>query len=113
MAFLFAEAFSDIASSSMDRVREVALTFVVLGSIAFALQTLQNASFEICSQVATRNFRLQWFHALLRQDVAYFDVYKVSATATSIGPSAQKVQRGLGKKVSLFVVGLGFVSLEQ
>lgn len=98
MAFIFAEAFSDLASLSIDRVREVSLTFVALGSIAFALQTLQNTSFEICSQVATRNFRLQWFHALLRQDIAYFDVYKVSALATTIGPSSQKIQRGLGKK---------------
>ena len=59
---------------------------------------VQNICFELVSTIATRNFRLAWFKALLRQDSAFFDVrYEASGLASTIEPNSRKISFGLGK----------------
>lgn len=51
----------------------------------------------------TIDLKTKWYQALLRQDLAYFDIQDVSGTATVISTSAAKYERGVGKKLGLFV----------
>lgn len=116
IAYLFSNAFSDIAGSAdngLDLVREIAFTFLIVGVYALVVALLQGGCLELVALRASRSFRTQWFQALLRQDMAYFDVYDVAGLAASVGPDSNKFHRGIGKKLgegiqffSTFVGGL-------
>jgi ATP-binding cassette, subfamily B (MDR/TAP), member 1 len=51
----------------------------------------------------TRDLQTKWYQALLRQDMAYFDIMDVSGTATIIGTNAAKYNRGVGNKLGLAI----------
>jgi len=113
LAYLFSNSFSDIAGAGngLQQVRELAYLFMIVGLYALAMATFQTSCMEIVASRASRNFRLQWFNALMRQDAAYFDVYDVAAIANTIGPNSAKFQRGLGRKfgegIQFFTTFLG------
>ena len=109
LAFLFSNSFSDLsqASNDMSGVNEIAFTFLGLGAFAFVAAVVQNGFLEIAASRASRNFSLQWFEALLRQDVAFYDVYDVSSFASNLSSNSKKVKIGLGRK---FGEGLQFAT---
>jgi ATP-binding cassette subfamily B (MDR/TAP) protein 1 len=114
LAYLFSSSFTDIgaaASEGLAQVRELAYTFLVLGVYALVCATIQTACFEVAATKATERLRLQWFHALLRQDPAFFDVYDVSGIASGVAPAANKYRRGVGRKfgegVQFLTTGIG------
>ena len=100
LAYLFSNSFSDLggAADGMASIRNVAFQFLVVGAYAFAVATIQTSCLEVAATRATLAFRKQWFSALLRQDAAFFDVHDVSGLASTVGSSATKVRRGLGRK---------------
>jgi len=100
LAYIFSSAFTDIISFDIERVREISFTFLVVGAIAFVLGTTQTCCTEKGAQAATRNFKLAWFQALLRQDTAYYDVNNVSGFAATISSNAKKIHYGIGKKAA-------------
>lgn len=51
----------------------------------------------------TIDLKTKWYQALLRQDLAYFDIADVSGTASVISSNAAKYQRGVGNKLGLFI----------
>ena len=117
LAYLFSSSFALIASaanSGLSKVRDLAFTFLVVGTYALVVATVQSWSFEIVSFHATKKLRLQWFDALLRQDAAYFDVNDVGGIAGQIGPSSNKYRRGLGRKfgegIQFLTTGVGGIA---
>lgn len=50
---------------------------------------------------------LQYFHALLRQDQAFYDVYDVGGVASQVEANANKYRRGVGRK---FAEGIEFAT---
>ena len=100
LAYLFSNSFSDLggAADGMAGIRNVAFQFLVVGAYAFVVATVQTSCVEVAATRATLAFRKQWFAALLRQDAAFFDVHDVSGLASTVGSSATKVRRGLGRK---------------
>ena len=114
LAYLFSNSFSDISAAANDglsQVRELAFTFLIVSAYALVAGGLQNGMFEIVAYHASQRFRLQWFHALLRQDPAYFDVHNVGGIANQVGPNANKYRRGVGRKfgegVQFLTTGVG------
>ncbi len=60
----------------------------------------------------TNNFKQKWFRALLRQDMAYYDLRDISGTATLVSTNAIRFKKGVGKKLGdgtqfLFTLLLG------
>ena len=49
------------------------------------------------------DLKTKWYKALLRQDMAYFDIMDVSGTATIIGTNANKYNRGVGNKLGMAI----------
>ena len=114
LAYLFSTSFSDISSAEsqgLKQVRELAYTFMIVGTYALACATVQGWCFETVAHAASQRFRLAWFQALLRQDAAFFDVYDIGGLAGQIGPNANKYHRGLGRKMGegfqFFTTGVG------
>ena len=85
--------------------------FLAVGAFALVAAACQTFFLEIAAHHACQSLRLQWFEALLRQDTAFFDVHDVSGIASSLGPSAIKYQRGIGRKfgdgIQFFTTGIG------
>ena len=108
MAFYFAAAFEDLAASTdvdgfMDTIRELAAAFMILGVIILVSMTLQAFLMETAATEMTMAFKTDWFRALLRQDVAYYDIMDVSGEATIISTNANKYRKGVGRKLAEFV----------
>lgn len=116
LAYLFSNSFVDISAATegdkaMENIRELAFLFMAIGAYAMVAAAVQTFFLEIAAQHACQSMRLQWFQALLRQDSAFYDVHDVSGIASSLGPSAIKYQRGIGRKfgdgLQFCVTGIG------
>ena len=66
---------------------------------AFVLMTLQATFLEMAALEMTNNFKTKWFRALLRQDMAYFDLRDISGTATLVSSNAIRFKKGVGRKI--------------
>lgn len=55
--------------------------------------TLQSTLLETAAGMMTRDMKNQWFQALLRQDMAFFDIKDVSGTATIITSNGEKFKK--------------------
>lgn len=73
-------------------------SFMVLGVYALVVATIQTTCFEVVAYRASEKLRLDWFHALLRQDQAFFDVYDISGIASGVTAASNKYRRALGRK---------------
>lgn len=61
--------------------------------------TLQATFLEMAALEMTNNFKTKWFRALLRQDMAYFDLRDISGTATLVSSNAIRFKKGVGRKI--------------
>ena len=101
LAYLFSSAFTDIAGAAtqgLDQVRELAFTFMIVGVYALVAATIQTTCFEVVAYRASERLRLDWFHSLLRQDQAFYDVYDISVIATGVNAASNKYRRAMGRK---------------
>ncbi|KAG7369599.1 efflux ABC transporter permease/ATP-binding protein [Nitzschia inconspicua] len=108
MVFYFAKAFQDLVADPqderfMEQVKELAFTFLVLGVIAFCSLCGYATLLETSAGNMTKDFQQKWFRALLRQDMAFFDIQDVSGVATLISTNGTRYKRGVGVKLGLFV----------
>jgi ATP-binding cassette subfamily B (MDR/TAP) protein 1 len=55
--------------------------------------TLQTLLLELAATEMTENLKTQWFQALIRQDMAYYDLRDVSGAATIISINGQKFKK--------------------
>ena len=55
--------------------------------------TGQAALLETASDIMTRDLKDKWFRALLRQDMAFFDIKDISGTATIISSNGAKFKK--------------------
>ena len=72
----------------------------------------QSTLLETSAMEMTHELKMKWFRALLRQDMAYYDLRDIGGTATLLSSNAIKFNRGVGKKLGdgiqfLFTVILG------
>jgi hypothetical protein len=98
MAWIFSGSFSDLSASAqsedyMQGIRTLAFNFMVLGVVAFSFMTLQALLLELAATEMTMTFKHRWFQALLRQDMAYYDLRDVSGTSTILTRNAQKFKQ--------------------
>lgn len=105
MAFYFAFAFEELAADStgedfMQTVRELAFAFLIMGAIVFVSMTAQATLMELAAREMTNKFKIEWFKALMRQDVAYFDIMDVSGEGSIITINARKYRKGVGAKLA-------------
>jgi len=113
-AFIFSRVFQTLGASTenmdfMSNVKQMALSFISLGAVAFICMTLQLAFMETAACDMAISLKNEWFKALLRQDLAFHDLTDVSGTATSISANASKYRLGVGKKLGEGIQSLASV----
>jgi len=99
--FLFSSVLGDISAigeEGLEPVLSIVYTMMVLGVISLVSETLQSGFLETAANEMTLNLKRHWFKAVVRQDMAYFDLQDVSGTATIISTNGAKFKRGLGVK---------------
>lgn len=105
MAFYFSSAFESLgASPTMDSfmagVKKQAYAFMALGGIIFVTITIQSVLIETAAAEMTRELKNGWFRALLRQDLAFYDIRDVPGQASLITTSAVRFRKGVGRKLA-------------
>lgn len=119
MAFVWARIFEVLgqdptAPDFMEGIRTQSFIFLGLGALSFVSMTIQNTLLEIAAAEMTMSLKTRWFDALLRMDMAYYDLKDVAGTATLISAQAQKYNRGVGRKlgegIQFFITLIGGVA---
>ena len=75
----------------------------VYSAVGFCSLSAYSTLLQTAAGIMTIDLKTQWYRALLRQDLAYFDIADVSGTASVIRSNAAKYQRGVGNKLGLFI----------
>ena len=112
MSFYFSKSFEKLGAQAgagggdafLKEITEIAYVFMGLGAFGFIFLVLQSFFLELAASESTADFKQQWFDALLRQDMAYYDIKDVAAQATIVSTRAAKYKR----YVLLFIVILNF-----
>ena len=113
MAFLFAKSFEDLSAPTegnddyMKNVRNMVFQFLYLGAFGFFTLVGQATCLEIAASLSTTDFKTQWFEALLRQDMAYFDIKDVSAQATFVSVNSKKYHKYV--RSSWFIKSMSYI----
>eukprot|EP00980_Cylindrotheca_fusiformis_P004090 scaffold883_cov110-Cylindrotheca_fusiformis.AAC.1 len=99
----FSSIMSDIAAidaNGLDPVLTIVYTMMILGVISFVCETLQTTFFSTAANEMTLNLKFKWFQAVVRQDMAYFDLQDVSGTATIISTNGARFNKGISRKLA-------------
>ena len=62
----------------------MAYAFMALGAISFIALSIQTTLIETAAGIMTQDLKRSWFDALLRQDMAYFDIKDAFSLASVI-----------------------------
>eukprot|EP00178_Gracilaria_changii_P012994 TRINITY_DN3659_c0_g1_i1.p1 TRINITY_DN3659_c0_g1~~TRINITY_DN3659_c0_g1_i1.p1 ORF type:complete len:1298 (+),score=243.83 TRINITY_DN3659_c0_g1_i1:371-4264(+) len=97
-----------LGTNETDDVRFWALSFVILGAMAFAGNILQHASLGVSGEKLTKKLRTLAFRSLLRQEIGYFDLQENSlgALTTRLSADAGAVK---GLTGDLYGVGVNLI----
>ena len=94
LAIVFADVFTNFA----DGVDSIGINTVVywllgLGFYAFLTMLVQSSFLETAAAEMSDTMKKEWFDALLRQDMAYYDLMDISGTATLINTNGKQFKR--------------------
>jgi len=104
MTIYFGQAFEELSADAtseefQENIRFMCFVFMILGVVIFVFMTLHATLLDTMATEMTLAFKVDWFDALLRQDMAYHDIKDVSKSATIISTNASKYRKGLGRKL--------------
>ena len=77
--------------------------------VALVSLSLYSTCLETAASVMTIDLKTKWFSALLRQDIAYFDLQDVSGTAMTISINGAKYKRFVFAFVLVAPVDFGVI----
>nr|XP_029135368.1 bile salt export pump-like [Labrus bergylta] len=86
----------------------ICLFFVMVGVVSFFTQMLQGYAFSKSGELLTRRLRRLGFHAMLGQEIGWFDDHKNSpgALTTRLATDASQVQGATGSQIGMIVNSL-------
>ncbi|KAL1876929.1 hypothetical protein Daus18300_002535 [Diaporthe australafricana] len=94
------------ASKFREDAGDLALYFVYLGIVRFVLSYTYNLLFTYTAHRTTRNIRLGFLRAALRQEVAFHDVDTGGSIATQATSNGRLIQGGTSEKLGLAFQGI-------
>ncbi|CBQ71273.1 probable Leptomycin B resistance protein pmd1 [Sporisorium reilianum SRZ2] len=80
------------------------LFLVYIGVAMFAATYIYSAAWVYTGQIITRRIREHYLQAILRQDIAYFDVVGAGEITTRIQTDIQLIQEGISDKIPMSVM---------
>ncbi|KAK3571853.1 hypothetical protein QTP86_020453, partial [Hemibagrus guttatus] len=77
--------------------------FVAIGAVVLLVATFQVMLFILTSIKQTKRIREKYFHAILHQPMAWFDMHPIGELNTRLTDDINTVSDGLGDKICIFV----------
>ncbi|XP_062869573.1 bile salt export pump isoform X2 [Trichomycterus rosablanca] len=111
-SLLFSQILATFSMSDLVAQRKeidgICLFFVLIGVISFFTQVLQGYSFSKSGEFLTRRLRRLGFHAMLGQEICWFDDRRNSpgALTTRLATDASQVQGATGSQIGMIVNSL-------
>ncbi|XP_077451283.1 bile salt export pump-like isoform X2 [Stigmatopora argus] len=89
-------------------IDSICLFFVMIGIVSFFTQMLQGYAFSKSGELLTRRLRRLGFHAMLGQEIGWFDDHKNSpgALTTRLATDASQVQGATGSQIGMILNSL-------
>ncbi|XP_069377492.1 bile salt export pump-like [Paralichthys olivaceus] len=86
----------------------ICMFFVMVGVVSFFTQMLQSYAFSKSGELLTRRLRRLGFHAMLGQEIGWFDDHRNSpgALTTRLATDASQVQGATGSQIGMIVNSL-------
>ncbi|XP_051908244.1 bile salt export pump-like isoform X2 [Hippocampus zosterae] len=96
------------ATVQRKEIDSICLFFVMVGVVSFFTQMLQGYAFSKSGELLTRRLRRLGFHAMLGQEIGWFDDHKNSpgALTTRLATDASQVQGATGSQIGMIVNSL-------
>ncbi|XP_039997875.1 bile salt export pump-like isoform X2 [Xiphias gladius] len=91
-----------------EEIDSICLFFVMVGVVSFFTQMLQGYAFSKAGELLTRRLRRLGFHAMLGQEIGWFDDHRNSpgALTTRLATDASQVQGATGSQIGMIVNSL-------
>ena len=89
---------SDLSSTA----RKYAIIYLLIGAAAFIFSYIGLSCWMITGERQSLRYRKEYFRALLRQDVSWYDSQNINEFSTKIANDTQAIQGALSEKVSTF-----------
>ncbi|CAO3594257.1 unnamed protein product [Absidia cylindrospora] len=99
------------SGNGLDLTMPLILIFVYMGTAVLVAAYLANAFWVFTGERQTRKIRTLYVHAILRQEMGWFDKAEEGSLTTRLAADTQLIQDGISEKFGLFVAALGqFIS---
>jgi ATP-binding cassette subfamily B (MDR/TAP) protein 1 len=96
----------DYAQLAQDS-QPLVLIYVYMGTAILVAAYICNCFWVITGENQTRRIRQMYVHAILRQDMAWFDKAEEGSLNTRLAADTQLIQDGISEKFGLLVQGIG------
>eukprot|EP00164_Ancoracysta_twista_P001384 GFYU01001804.1.p1 GENE.GFYU01001804.1~~GFYU01001804.1.p1 ORF type:complete len:1235 (+),score=430.50 GFYU01001804.1:168-3872(+) len=121
-ALIFGELLDNITGSTdevVERVSSVSILFAWLAFAVFVAGIFQVGCWTLVAERQANTIRVEYFKAILRQDVGWFDVSDPGQLSTRISGDTNTIQEGMGEKMghyiqhmSMFIAGFVIAFIE-
>lgn len=102
LAYIYGQSFQDLAAGGGNDPADVNRTvfyFLGAGGVSLVAGSIQTYCFEVSAEALTMNLRGAWLAALLRQDISFYDMSKVTELPTTIMESLITYRKAVGAKM--------------
>ncbi|XP_030843068.1 ATP-dependent translocase ABCB1 isoform X1 [Strongylocentrotus purpuratus] len=88
-------------------VQESCIRFALVGLSVMISSYIQTASFGLTGERQTNRLRKAFFHAILHQEISWFDFHQTGEITSKLSDDVEKVKSGYGENVGIFLQFLG------
>jgi len=96
-------------SDMVDHARHLSLDFVWIGLGAMIAAYLSFACWMITGERVAIKIRTEYFKALLRQEMGWYDFFNPNELATRVSEECTFIQNGIGEKIATFAFTISTV----
>ncbi|CAG2221419.1 ABCB1 [Mytilus edulis] len=86
-----------------DKMTTYALYYLIIGGVVLLSGYLQIACFMTACERQVNKIRKQFFQAILRQEIGWFDKHQSGELTTRLSDDLERVREGIGDKLSLLI----------
>ncbi|XP_074659631.1 ATP-dependent translocase ABCB1-like [Tubulanus polymorphus] len=94
---------SPTTTNTLSQVWMLCIFFCVIGLVVLLLGYLSIMCWVLAAERQTERIRSHFFRAILRQDIAWYDLHASGELNTRLADDLPAIQRGIGDKVSTFL----------
>lgn len=106
--FLMGNVIDSFASFDevLDSIKRISLILVLIGIAIWFFSYIYYAFLLMFSELVGYKLRVEYFRAILRQDIAWFDSINPSELSAKVPKEVMAMQRALGEKMGTIVLSL-------